>query len=68
MRRRQAACAATRATSSGSAAMTARSYHSGGAVNVLIKDGSVRSVPSSISLTAWRALGTRNGGEVVGSF
>ncbi len=54
------------ATAISYAAMTARSYHSGGAVNVLIMDGSVRSVPSSISLTAWRALGTRAGGEVGG--
>jgi prepilin-type N-terminal cleavage/methylation domain-containing protein/prepilin-type processing-associated H-X9-DG protein len=50
------------------AAMTARSYHSGGSVNVLLMDGSVRSVTSSINLTVWRALGTRNGGEVVGDY
>jgi prepilin-type N-terminal cleavage/methylation domain-containing protein/prepilin-type processing-associated H-X9-DG protein len=49
------------------AAMTARSYHSGGLVNVLLMDGSVRSVNSTISLATWRALGTRNGGEVLGS-
>ncbi len=50
------------------AAVTARSYHAGGAVNVLLMDGSVRSVSSSISLPTWRALGTRAGGEVVGNY
>jgi prepilin-type N-terminal cleavage/methylation domain-containing protein/prepilin-type processing-associated H-X9-DG protein len=40
------------------------SYHPGGA-NVLMGDGSVRFVKDSISLPAWRALSTRNGGEVV---
>jgi prepilin-type N-terminal cleavage/methylation domain-containing protein/prepilin-type processing-associated H-X9-DG protein len=47
------------------AAMTARSYHSGGAVNVLLMDGSVRSVTPPIALATWRALGTRSGGEAV---
>jgi prepilin-type processing-associated H-X9-DG protein len=47
--------------------VTSRSYHSG-LVNVLLMDGSVRSVTSSISLATWRALGTRNGGEVVGDY
>ena len=42
------------------------SRHPGG-VNVLFGDGSVRFVKSSISLATWRALGTRNGGEVVSS-
>jgi prepilin-type N-terminal cleavage/methylation domain-containing protein/prepilin-type processing-associated H-X9-DG protein len=49
------------------AAMTSRSYHSG-LVNVLLMDGSVRSVSKSISLDTWRALGTRNGGVVVGDY
>jgi len=31
----------------------------------LLCDGSVRFVPYSIDLAAWRALGTRNGNEVV---
>jgi prepilin-type N-terminal cleavage/methylation domain-containing protein/prepilin-type processing-associated H-X9-DG protein len=48
------------------AAVTARSYHTG-LVNVLLMDGSVRSVNNGISLTTWRALGTRAGGEVLGS-
>jgi prepilin-type N-terminal cleavage/methylation domain-containing protein len=47
------------------AAMTARSYHIG-LVNVLLMDGSVRGVTSSISRDAWWAAGTRNGGESLG--
>ena len=50
------------ATAPSYAAMTARSYHTG-VVNVALMDGSVRSVSSSVSLAAWRAAGTRNGGE-----
>ena len=30
-------------------------------------DGSVRFVTYGISLTTWRDIGTRNGGEVIGS-
>jgi prepilin-type N-terminal cleavage/methylation domain-containing protein/prepilin-type processing-associated H-X9-DG protein len=44
-------------------ATTANSGH-GSLVNVLLFDGSVRVVPYSVSLATWRALGTRNGGEV----
>jgi prepilin-type N-terminal cleavage/methylation domain-containing protein/prepilin-type processing-associated H-X9-DG protein len=43
-----------------------RSYHPGG-VNVLLCDGSVRFVSDGISLTTWRAVGTRQGNEVFGS-
>ncbi len=43
---------------------TANSKHAR-VVNVAMFDGSVRSVPYSISPTAWRAMGTRNGGEVI---
>jgi prepilin-type processing-associated H-X9-DG protein len=43
---------------------TARSVHPAG-VNVLLCDGSVRSVSNSVDINTWRALGTRNGGEVV---
>jgi len=46
------------------AAVTSRSYHSGG-VNVGLADGSVRFTSQSIELRIWRALGTRAGGEVV---
>jgi hypothetical protein len=49
------------------AAVTSRSYHSG-IVNVLLMDGSCRSVSSSVALATWRALATRAGGEVVGDF
>jgi prepilin-type processing-associated H-X9-DG protein len=50
------------------AAITSRSYHSGGIVNVLMMDGSVRSVSKSINIGVWRALGTRAGGEVIPNF
>jgi hypothetical protein len=43
---------------------TANSYDPGG-VNLTLCDGSVRFVKDSISLAIWRALGSRNGGEVV---
>lgn len=43
--------------------VTARSMHPGG-VNVLMGDGSVRFALQSIARDAWRALGTRNGGDL----
>ncbi|MBX9580208.1 MAG: DUF1559 domain-containing protein [Gemmataceae bacterium] len=46
------------------AAVTARSYHPG-LVNAARMDGSVRTVQESIPSAVWRALGTRDGGEVV---
>jgi prepilin-type N-terminal cleavage/methylation domain-containing protein/prepilin-type processing-associated H-X9-DG protein len=46
------------------AALTSDSYHPGG-VNVLLGDGSVRFIRSSINGMAWRALGTIAGGEVI---
>jgi prepilin-type N-terminal cleavage/methylation domain-containing protein len=49
------------------AAVTSRSFHTGG-VNVVLMDGSVRFVSNSVSLGTWRALGTRAGGETVGDF
>ena len=42
------------------------SRHPGG-VNTLFGDGSVRFVKDSVSLQTWRAIGTRNGGEVISS-
>lgn len=47
------------------AAVTSRSYHPGG-VNIGLLDGSVRFVSETIDLSAWRAAGTRAGGEVTG--
>ncbi len=47
------------------AAITARSYHAGGIVNVALMDGSVRSIHQGVSLAIWRALGTRAGREPV---
>ena len=41
------------------------SYHSNG-VNVLLADGSVRYVSNAISLATWRAVGSRNGGDIPG--
>jgi prepilin-type processing-associated H-X9-DG protein len=46
------------------AALTADSYHPGG-VNVLLADGSVRFIKSSIDGLTWRALGTIASGEVI---
>jgi prepilin-type N-terminal cleavage/methylation domain-containing protein/prepilin-type processing-associated H-X9-DG protein len=43
------------------------SAHPGG-VNTLFGDGSVHFITNSIDLATWRALGTRNGGEVVGDY
>lgn len=34
------------------------------AVNVMMGDGSVRLISNSVDLMTWRAMGTRNGGEV----
>lgn len=45
-------------------ATTAGSRHPGG-VNVGMADGSVRFVKSTVDLNTWRALGSRNGGEVI---
>ena len=45
------------------AAITSRSYHSGG-VNVMFMDGSTRFISNSIELATWRAMGTRAGGEI----
>jgi prepilin-type N-terminal cleavage/methylation domain-containing protein len=59
---RQEGQSATQATY---AAITARSYHSGGIVNAVLMDGSVRTISRSVALPVWRALGTRAGGEVI---
>jgi prepilin-type N-terminal cleavage/methylation domain-containing protein/prepilin-type processing-associated H-X9-DG protein len=44
-------------------AVTARSYHSGGVVNVAMVDGSIHTVSDAVDLAVWRAMATRNGGE-----
>lgn len=46
---------------------TANSRHVGG-VHSLLCDGSVRFVSENIDVNVWRALGSRKGGEVLGSF
>jgi prepilin-type N-terminal cleavage/methylation domain-containing protein/prepilin-type processing-associated H-X9-DG protein len=47
-------------------AHTASSRHPGN-VNVLLADGSVKAIKSSINRSVWRALGTKAGGEVISS-
>jgi prepilin-type N-terminal cleavage/methylation domain-containing protein/prepilin-type processing-associated H-X9-DG protein len=42
------------------------SRHPGG-VNVMMGDGSCRFLKNTVNLQAWRAVGTRNGGETVSS-
>jgi len=49
------------------AAITARSFHTQG-VNVVLMDGSVKFIRSTITQATWRALGTRAGGEILGDF
>ena len=46
------------------AAVTSRSYHTGG-VNSARADGSVHFESDSIALNTWQNLATRNGGEVI---
>ncbi len=46
-------------------AANAGSHHTGG-VHVLMVDGSAHFISDSIDLMTWRALGSRQGGEVVG--
>jgi len=43
------------------------SFHVGGA-QFLIADGSVRFISENIDGDTWEALGTRNGGEIIGEF
>ena len=44
--------------------ISSRSQHIGG-VHTLFADGHVQFVPTTISLTTWQAIGSRNGSEVV---
>ena len=48
------------------AALSASSYHPGGA-NTLLGDGSVKYIKDTVNPTTWRALGTIAGGEVISS-
>ncbi len=45
----------------------ARSHHIGG-VHALLCDGSTRFVSDSVDYTIWQALGSKQGGEVLGEF
>ena len=45
------------------AAVTARSYHTGG-VNAVFMDGSVRFVSNNVTQATWRALGTRAADDI----
>ena len=60
----QTACAVSAAFGNVDSFIGSSSSHPGGA-NVLILDGSVRFVKSSVGIAAWNALGTRSGGEVI---
>lgn len=44
--------------------ITSRSYHAG-LVNVVLMDGSVRSISSAVDSGSWQALNSRAGGEVI---
>lgn len=48
-------------------ATTSRSYHNG-MVNVVMMDGSTRSISSNIDLSIWRGLATRSKSELLGEF
>ena len=50
--------------SSVGSSVTATSLHPGG-VNALFADGHVQFVKQTIQANIWRAIGTRNGGEVI---
>lgn len=52
---------------SGNNMVSSQSHHTGG-VHVTMGDGSSRYISNSISWTVWTAIGTRDGGEVVGEF
>jgi prepilin-type N-terminal cleavage/methylation domain-containing protein len=49
------------------AVVTARSWH-GDFINVLLVDGSARTVSVGVGITTWQALGTRSGNDVTGDY
>ncbi len=51
----------------GKATMSCSSRHEGG-VHILLCDGGARFVSENIDLQTWRAVGSRNGREVIGDF
>ncbi len=57
----------THATRTTWAAITSRSWHDG-SVQILLMDGSGQTVSDNIDADVWRALGTRQGGEITGAF
>ena len=54
-------------TTAGQQYSAARSRHPGG-VNVAFCDGSIHFISNAIQLGTWQALGTMDGGEVVGDY
>ncbi|NOX53859.1 MAG: DUF1559 domain-containing protein [Planctomycetes bacterium] len=56
-----------KAPNNGCVNFAARSAHAGGA-QLTFCDGSVHFISSSIDVAVYQALGTRNGGEIVGEF
>jgi hypothetical protein len=63
-----APCSGCSDGSGASQIVSARSYHIGGVV-VLMGDGSVQFMSNDVSLTnVWQPLGTRAGGETIGSY
>lgn len=61
---RESVGASTLSTNPTLAAVTARSFHPG-VVNVAFMDGSVSRVTDTVDLGTYRAIATRNGGEVI---
>lgn len=47
--------------------LAARSFHPSG-INIVLGDGSVRFAGNNVADLVWRALGSRNNGDVVGDF
>ncbi|MBA2117831.1 hypothetical protein HOV93_50370 [Planctomycetes bacterium FF15] len=54
-------------TGTGGRGLAVRSVHPTGA-NILLVDGSVRFVSNAVNQVTYKALGSRNGGEVLGEY